>query len=472
MNPRRSAFVLGLALLLMQTLSASAAQSVLGSDGRLFTLREATYGDVEIVSDAAAENPVLVLDIQSSDGVRTSTVVAGTEGPDIENFSFLSHEPSQDAVYVLWERRTNLIHSQVIMASYRGGEWSDEIAISDRRFSWKSSPVLVASRDSFHQPEQVEGNGLEAASVQRTILHVLWTEDRPERRVTVYSPIVLINGSYVGNIGRIVLDDLVTDGSGGTALDGLLISPSLKLSGQGKITLGFVTGSDEGRIATFRISVLSGEMSAMADDLRSHLIDFGARYDISDPEDVQRAGDDLRSHLIDFGARFDRPLVRHVADDLRSHLIDFGARSEGSPPGTDAQALADELRSHLIDFGFRLDNRGVAATSDRPRQQVDSRISESVPNFETGAPSPVSQILQIESTAVLPVPAIPRQVEDAQLFVSPDGNSALVAWAAEGAVQYMETDSSSEQWSEVRTLRLDEQTSLSNALTILENRMN
>lgn len=433
-----------------------ADQTALGRDGELYRLRILTSAEAfGSVAESTAADPVLAVEVLRQGEEPDLAVVPGTEGAEIESSAHLAYEESSGTLFVTWERRTNSIHSQILLSSYRAGEWSELIAVSDQRFSLKSSPRIAISRESFAGAAMEAADG-EPRQVQRTTLHVVWFEERGGGSAVVYTPIILIDGRYVGSHTRLTLSELFPRESSAEQVSVASILPTMRPTRDGRsVAIGFVD-PDSGEMIVSRISLLSGELTAISEEARAHIIDIGARYDSRKADDLQRMSDEARAHIIDIGAHMDRRLVRFVADEARAHIIDIGARYN-SRDQQDRQRLADESRAHIIDIGFRLDARGVPNAKESRSLLLDMR----------GGSGDVLGVIRAEEGGPRPLPEL--ATDSADLHLSGGGDHALVAWREGNQLRYRETTEAG--WGEVRSLKLDQQLTIEKAEEILRRHL-
>lgn len=436
----------GLAFGLVVSASAAPAPAVLGGDGELYRL-------VNSVSESG--DPILLLSTHHPDGTFAVTTVPETEGAGVESSAHLIYEHSSRTLFLTWEERFNSLHQRIRLIGFAQGAWTDVIEVATSPFSTKGEPSLAATQDSFavRGPEGAE------ETVSRTVLHVVWVEQGHPGHMISYAPVTLLNGRYIGDHPIIDLSALIQAETVSVTDLWQATAPVVAVADDDhSVTIGFVHPYT-GRIVSTRITMLAGELSVLADELRSHLIDFGARTDWQSPEGLVRLADGLRSHLIDFGHRIDPHILRSIADDLRSHLIDFGAQYE---PG-EVRRLASDLRSHLIDFGFRLDDRGLRRAN---AASAAARI-EMVAEPESTDVAPVSHVAVARPVTSWDLPA--EATADASLLLSRSGREALLAWERNGALFYRETAKG--EWGPV--LRLPGSTMLGDEqkLRILENRV-
>jgi|GEM_PF-2106685 len=450
---RASYLTFALALLLVLTAgladASQAEDTRLGSDGTVYHVRSTTLGEVmSDTSDAMAADPVLALEITRSDLSQDLILVPGTDGPEVEVSWFMAYESVSDTLFVVWQRRSN-VHSQILLASYSAGAWTEVVPVSDQRFFLKSFPRLAITRDSFVLPGRSEEREGEQGSVrvQQATLHMVWLEEGGNGPAVIYAPILLVDGQYVGSHDRFTLSELFPEGSTQSSSSwGSNLQPAVRpTTDQTAALVGFVDPRN-GQLTSIRISPLSGELGHLANEIRGHIIDIGARYDFNQPDEVGHFADDIRGHIIDLGVRMDERSVRVVGDVIRGHIIDLGARPDVEAP-EDVRRLADEIRGHIIDLGYRLDERGLAPESGR--MSITSELL--TPDSELSANDVVAGIARFQHVGQWDLPELDSGNET--LLVSGSGESALISWQDEGRLLYRETRDDG-TWSEIHSLKL------------------
>lgn len=439
--------------------TAATTGTALGNEGELYRLTLGTYG--ELVGDTTAPEasyPVLGLRIEHAEGASELALVPESIGPEVENTPFLLYESASRTVFLAWEERINHIHSRIRLVSYRDGAWSEVVNVSEGAFDFKGAPRLAATRDSF----RVQNEDGTSRNVARTVLHVVWVEERSEGQRVVYAPVTLLDGEEIGSRTIVDLSAMLPAAEPGTLTDlWRAAPPTVDVAEDDHSVIVGLVDPRHGNLASLRATMLPGELSMLADALRSHLIDVGISHEWQSPEGLRRLADALRSHLIDVGHRLDPQILRHVADGLRSHLIDVGVQYTPS----DLSRMARDLRSHLIDVGFRLDDRGLR----RVTSGLSARVIEvaAVPGVEAETLPTMSQIAQV---AV--VDGWSRPVEATQasvLMVSRNGQEALVSWTDGSSVFYRETFGG--EWSTTHRLPVGKGLDAEEALVILQNRI-
>ena len=73
---------------------------------------------------------------------------------------------------------------------FDGETWTETIEVSGDPVPFKGPPRVAVTRDAF---------GLAGNPSQRTILHLVWWEQRESAVIVFYSPITLIDGEFIGS---------------------------------------------------------------------------------------------------------------------------------------------------------------------------------------------------------------------------------------------------------------------------------
>jgi hypothetical protein len=456
----RRAAALAIALGLAVTAGAGAAAppgAVLGGEGELFVIEQGLFGELmNRPRSPLAENSALVLRVKRPDQPDALHPLPATLGPEVESAAALLYEESSGTLFVAWETRTNLIHSQILLAGFAGGEWGEPIDVSDRRFSFKSDPRLAVTRDAF---EGRDADG-EPVTVRRTVLHVVWVEDRAEGTAVVYSPVVLVDGVFEGTgPGPIyALTELVTPAEEDVLpapLTDLPLPPTVEAgSDSHSVVVGFVHPAS-GRLVTLDLSVLSGDVSALADRGRAHWIEVGSRYDTGDPGSLASLADESRAHFIEVGGRLDPEVLSFVSDRMREFILEVGPEYRLDDPD-ELSSFSDRGRAHLIEVGNRLEQRGLRRQT-APARVLDLPAAAGAPSHQIGLRVAAARRLEGLDAGAAPL-----------VLLSADGADALVAWEQDGQLRYQE--SRGEGWSDTRAIALGT-VGLERALEIVEHRV-
>jgi hypothetical protein len=449
------------ALLLAPCALASAgpvAGAVLGSDGELYRLVAGTYGEMSgVAKGPESAYPVLALRIQQPDGEVKLELIPQTVGPEVENSPFLIYENASRTVFLAWEERINHIHSRIRLIGYSKGEWTEVLNVSEGAFGFKGAPRLATTRDSF-VVLSAEGK---PQTVTRTTLHVVWVEEHAGGQAVAYAPVTLIDGKNLGQNSIFDLSAMLPSVEPIPVDLWATAPPAVDVAEDDhSVIVGFVD-SRSGRFASLRITLLPGELSMIADELRNHLIDVGVHHDWQSPEGLERLAEGLRNHLIDIGQRLDPEILRHIASDLRNHLIDIGVRYQAD----DLRRLASDLRNHLIDVGFRLDERGLRRVASAAAAHTVIEVAGV--SGEIDETRSMSQVARV--TAIQGWERPSEATRDSILMLSRNGQEALVSWSNETSVFYRETFDG--KWSTVHRLPIGRGLDATEALAVLQNRI-
>jgi hypothetical protein len=452
-----------LAFALVLGLAATAARAnhqgaILGTGGELYLVKSGTFGDLfPGRQDTDPINSVLRLDVVAPDGSVQSSLVPGTQGPEVESAPFLQYEEASHTVYLIWETRINVIHPILMLSGFNGGwMWNEPIEIVGNPFAPKTSPQLTVTHDTFE--EKVDGTPV---TRHRSILHAVWGEETGSGSIeTYYTPIILEDGLFTGRSPVFRLNDLDTAASvaGASALSPDLLQTLRIQPGRDErtVVVGFVSPRT-GRLVTVEIDSLPPQLVQLADGARSHIVDIGARLY---PSQIDKLAEEARSHIVDIGVAFHPEVLRSIADDVKSYLETEGRR------GGDLQVIADGARSHIVDIGAKLSGRGLRGTN---AASTVSDIIEVVPDTQLDPPEDKldSHLLQLRKASDRPAPGVGRG--EVILFVSENGQNVIVAWVEADRVLYRE--SSGAGWRDPLEVRLTQSMDVRQVLEILEQRV-
>lgn len=446
------------------SLSPRVAATVLGDEGRLYELLAGTYGEL-FPEDAAvpADSPVLALDVVQPDGARQRHLVPGTVGPEAEGAPSLVFEDASQRLFAVWESKSTPTASRLLLADFIPAGWSEPLEISGDVAPLKDAPQVLVTRDRF----SVSNPAGEISTRSRTVIHIVWLEERPEGREYYYTPIILEAGQYLGWNPVVALSEIEPEAPSPKAAAGtveLLRAPELA-SGEDLETaiLAFLSPA-RGRLTTVELRLAPGELGFLADEFRAQIIEIG-RHDRDQFGELAKR---FRAQIIEIGNRLNPRIVEYFAERASSSLIEH----IDEDPGRSLEAIADDFRAQIIEIGREL--LGGA----RGNIPAASHLLEVSPiQFGSAPPPPnaprVSHLVSLQ--VVMDRPAPPLGDVPARILVSEDGERALVGWLSRGQVFYTETSaeapSDEEAWTEVQHLTLSNKLSAEAAAKILESRV-
>jgi hypothetical protein len=459
--PARATTLLAAAgLLLAGGAAAADRQTVLGGNGAVYAVAAGSYGALFAGgSAAAAGDTVLALDVARPDAAVERLLVPKTAGGEVEDSPALVYEEASDSLFLVWRSIVNQIHPVLYLASYKDGEWGEVLEVVGNPFAAKSAPQLAVTRDEFRF---AGADGFERTA-RRTVLHLVWWEAGGDGDRINYAPILLLDGAYVGwnpiySLGE--LDRPAVEATIGGVTDQLLQAPRVQAGRNDHSVIVSFANPATGRLLVVEATLLAGELSALADGLRAHIIGGG----VTAGADLTALADVLRAHIIGGGYRLHRGLLTFIGDDLRAHIIGGGKKYAGAAKS----AVADAARTRVIEAGAGVLEHGVqaataAATAGEPAVE---RIEELAQEGETATAGPVP-LLQLRVLANRPAPhtgAAPTTI-----YSAVDGRAMLIAWVMGPEIRYIETQGAG--WSPILRLVTSEAFSFEQAWKVLERRI-
>ncbi|HBL27225.1 MAG TPA: hypothetical protein DD490_10360 [Acidobacteria bacterium] len=358
-------------------------------------------------------------------------MVPGTEGPDVESSPFLLFEENSDTLHLLWQTKVYSV-SRISLNSFKEGTFGSPIEVGSGTFNMvMSAPQAAITRDEFFVPTASGGT----ATVHRTMVHLVWWEEAGSGNEVRYAPITLLEGTYTGWHPVLSLNDLdKTPDDLATAaevLPQLYRAPRIQTGRNDHTVVVAFANERNGRLTSFELAVLPGEISYLADKIRSHFIELGR---LRPP--VQTIADKIRSHFIELG-RLNPRVVRILGDDIYAQTLAVGpAYVERG----DYQGLADAVSNFAAQSATTLLENGRLGEAQTEVLRLGRRA-----DVDFGAPR-----LQVRKALAQAAPR--TAAAPTTIYTSADGKAALVAWDTVNQILYRET--TAEGWSEVFSVTL------------------
>ncbi len=455
MKIRHILSTLSLALASVSPLFAEAHDLALGANGDIYRVRIGTYGDLFPTALAQSDLTVLALDVThpGPDGPTTQRLlVPGTGGNDVESSPSLFFEDSSKSVFLVWESRINPLHSVLYLTSLTDDQFGEVVQISGDRYSFKSSPRIAVSHDTF----EVAGASGTPESHYRTVVETVWWETTGSEDRAVYAPVVLIDGDYLGWNPVFLLDDLAkSDDKQVAAVPSgpLLHAPSIQIGDDGTTTVATFVNSESGRLNTLEIDVLSVDLSDIAARVRAKILTYPRI-----PSPITPLADAVRAQIIEIGTNLHPSVRGFIADAARAQIIEIGSRFT---PGQ-VRRLADALRAQIIEIGAD----GFGGRGGR-QQNLVYRVTEimATATAEPTVDKP-GHALALHTTLDLPIPDTGDAVPS--IYTSTHGDSVIVSWSQGDKILYRE--STADGWTDVLSITLGANMTQEQAEQILAQR--
>lgn len=436
----------------------ASGSAVLGNGGELFVARTGTFGELFPGRDSVpAARPVLTVDRIAPDQPTERLLVPGTGDAVTERSPTLLYEKSSQTLYVIWEGMRDPTVSALLLASLNDGGWSEPVEISGDISPLKGEPQVLISTDQLTVPGH-DG----PVERDRTLLHIVWWEESDGFEETYFTPVVLDGGVYVGWNPVFRLNDLDTSEplEGAGVPRSLLRSPRITVGGDlHAAVIGFADGHS-GRFSISETRLLPPELGAIADDIRSQIIEIG-RSDAG--SDLGSLYDKIRSQIIEIGHELNHGAVNHFANQCVAVTRDTLDQGGDRP----IDLLADEIRSQIIEIGARTLVDLEAASTAAPDRVIEIAPREDAPEGVAAA----THLVRLRLVSARPAPAVPEG--PVEIYLSEDGQRALVSWTGEDSLYYTETAGADAEgsWTTPRRLALDEALGASQAEQVLRRRV-
>ncbi len=168
-------------------------------DGTVYTVETKTP-TADGNTDAA---PRLVLTIQNGSNISRVNV------PDSE-LSFggaLAYDSDSKTLFVLWIYMPNAMSSELLLASYRDGNWAPAVSVDDQGYTNRYNLRLGITR----RVSQLQKDG-SYADVPALVLHAVWWEESGHGQDARYAALLIEKGA-VSSIETHSLEEFVASGS-------------------------------------------------------------------------------------------------------------------------------------------------------------------------------------------------------------------------------------------------------------------
>jgi hypothetical protein len=294
------------------------------------------------------------------------------------------------------------------------------------------------------------------------VIHVVQLERQSGGLEVLYTPILLVEGAYIGWSETFSLTELASgEPSDDAAAQSLLETVNLRPTSNGRRVTATFTSSVDGTVSALEIGILPVELVRLSDEIRDRLLDLDPSLAAGD---ISSLADDARAEIINLGLRmsFNPTVVSYLAGEAEAWILD-----SGDAYGGDLDQLAADLRDYTIDLVsglFAVDLSYADDNAGLPIIEID--VSNLLGNGDHPA---ANQVVELRRPFQRPAPAIGEGA--VALHTSPNGREVAVSWydASSGVLTYVE--SNPDGWDEPRELAIGDELGLEDAYRLLEQRL-
>ena len=341
-----------------------------------------------------------------------------------------------DEIHVFWTASDN-DGLTLQLSSLNGGAWDGPhtLLAGGEPVVFAEVPFLFVDADRFTMSFEEDSLDLE-----RQIVHVAWREQGLGLR---YSAFVLRNGHYVGWNEIVTVTSAFRNAHADTEptnmSDHLGQLMSVASGPQGGV-LFTVADDQSGRMGTLRLDTVSIASEIFADSVHDQLLESA---DLFDPGDLSALADGARAHIVLIGSTldFDDTMSAFFAEQIGSWIY-----QNGTDFGWDLGALANATRTESLDLSQSI-YRSTVQTSGGGKIPIFDLVDFVDSN---GHRDEFGRLMRLGITSDFAAPA--GVGEDYDVHVSPDGSALALSWvdADTGAVHWTEGRQGS--WSESKSL--------------------
>ena len=302
-----------------------------------------------------------------------------------------------------------------------------------------------------------DGPGTETHWSDRTILHVVWTGTTSDGSEVRYSPIVFVDGLYIGwNRSFPFTDAFFGPVDEPTTVPEVFQQALVlrKAPTDGSVLLAFVD-QDRGRLGSLHVKVLPLEWSLLGLEVEQTILDL-----YGNPGGIQALGDEVTARIIIIGSRtgLGRTNRQIVNSRVRAYL-----QEQAMVVGVTAESLAQGARSEVLSLAGEL-GALPGINADASQHILEVQLDEENEPIE---------FLAVTVQKEMPIPEIGEQAP--RLYLSPDGRDLLVSWwdpeADELVFVRTELSPDGTEWTDPTSIALSEELTFVDALELLEKRL-
>lgn len=194
---KKTLFTLLLVLVPVLAFAGGDRDDILTEQGILYTVEAVDPPSLRAGSSSGSK--VLRLTVHEGGKSEESFVPSSMRGGSHSQPSLAYDNPTQ-TLYVFWQKQPSRMSSELLVAAFRSGVWSEPLTIENSIFSYATNLRIGVTRYvSVRTPSGAFRN-------QTTIFHVVWWEENPYGEFARYSLITLSEGTLSAGQARNLID--------------------------------------------------------------------------------------------------------------------------------------------------------------------------------------------------------------------------------------------------------------------------
>lgn len=429
---------------------APASTALVDDGGRVFSVQAGSAGELFPQGSACAtSDTVLALDVVEIDGAARRVLVPGTCNAEAEAAPSLVYEETSGALYLVWQSRAASGASRIFLSYLAGDSWSEILEVTEEPVILQGAPQILTTHDeiTIGKPDGSLGKA------DRRILHVVWSEGEAASPTTLYAPIILVDGQFLGWIPAFPLDELPTgsvDASEVAASGSLRLSQPELISGvdEKSIIVGYFH-SGLGRVVTVEVRQLPAILSSLAAEAARFTEETGSTL-LNKPGGIESLAGQVGARIIELGLGVHISIRAYLGAQVEQVILEEALASPG--PGIPLDRLAGTVGARIIELGSRVfGTDGLEKVYEDDRLSIVAVSSSGFDEMGEAAPDGPQHLLRFYAASSRPAPDLGSR--SVSFLSSSSGENGLLCWQ-EGASQVRYRESEGNAWGPVRVLPL------------------
>lgn len=447
--------------------AAPPSSTALGNGGEIFAVHTGSSNEL-LPDQPGADRAIAVLDVTRPGEETVRLAIPPTLGAAVESSAGLIYSRETGALNIVWQSE---IAGESSVLVYRFDDSGFAESVDEVYYDPSGAhPMMELTHDEFH----VEIDDTTELRAERQILHLVWPQDEGGQSTLGYTPVILMNGAYIGTQDTLSLPHLDADANeSGDGSMAPILRVKVRDDDHDRLTLIFGS-SQSGRVTAYNLEIVSMDVSHLGEIVRDFVRDEGF-----DPGEVASFIDGLGVRIISVGRtlRSRTLLTPTVLDFIAAGSQQWVQDHSAEYDVGDVEAFAFDLQQTTLALATGLLTPAPAAAAPKSvrAESVGSKFSGLVidgGDLPGDDPSSApTHFLELRFAVELPVPDSAGST--IELMTSEDGERFLAAWLdpeAPDVVRYVESQPDG-TWSEPLMLELGSVGTIEDTRTLLQLRL-